>query len=202
MPIPPTKHGLNAMEVLSAMQKAIRRSNEVDAMRFAVELIHTSPEFCSMVCNRLVIIAHEDVDSLQAPWVVPYVQSTVDRVLPLYRKRRENPGGARMLVGNCIMLMCRAPKSRRADHFQAAIGLASLLEGYAPRIPDYALDKHTAAGKRMRRGLDHFRKVGTTLMSRDGEIYAEDEYADEAYRLWALKKTTSSVGQHKLFGDE
>lgn len=183
----PTKHGLNALECLSALQKSIRRSDELSAMRFAVELMHTSKPYCTMVCNRLVIIAHEDIDSLAAPWVVPYVQSTVALVPGLYMKRPDNPGAARMLIGNCIMLMCRAPKSRRADHFQAAVGLAELLEGYAPDVPDHALDKHTAQGRRKRRGLRHFREEGTLLVNHDGEVVDEDEYADEAYRLWKLK---------------
>jgi hypothetical protein len=49
--IPATKNGLPAMACVSAMQKAIRRSMEREAMEFAVELMHTSKAFHSMVCN-------------------------------------------------------------------------------------------------------------------------------------------------------
>ena len=69
--IPDTKNGLPAMACVSAMQKAIRRGLEREAMEFAVELMHTSKAFHSMVCNRLEIICHEDLDTLAAPWVVP-----------------------------------------------------------------------------------------------------------------------------------
>jgi hypothetical protein len=34
------------------MQKAIRRSMEKEAMQFAVELMHTSKAFHSMVCEN------------------------------------------------------------------------------------------------------------------------------------------------------
>ena len=46
--IPPTKNKLPAMGCLSAMQKCIRRSLELDAMRFAVELHQTSKAFATM----------------------------------------------------------------------------------------------------------------------------------------------------------
>ena len=39
--IPTTIHGMNALTVVSAMQKAIRRGLEREAMEFAVELMHT-----------------------------------------------------------------------------------------------------------------------------------------------------------------
>lgn len=47
--IPDTKNDLNAMTCLSALQKAIRRGLEREAMEFAVELMHTSKAFHSMV---------------------------------------------------------------------------------------------------------------------------------------------------------
>ena len=64
--IPDTKNGLPAMACVSAMQKAIRRGLEREAMEFAVELMHTSKAFHSMVCNRLEVICHEDLDTLAA----------------------------------------------------------------------------------------------------------------------------------------
>jgi hypothetical protein len=50
--IPDTKNGLPAMASVSAMQKAIRRGMEKEAMQFAVELMHTSKAFHSMVCRK------------------------------------------------------------------------------------------------------------------------------------------------------
>ena len=53
---------------------------------------------------------------------------------------------------------------RQGCHFGAAIGLRSMLEDFAPEIPDYALDMHTLKGKAMGRGLDLFRKEGAKLI--------------------------------------
>jgi hypothetical protein len=90
-----------------------------------------------------------------------------------------------MALGNAIRLMCRARKSREGDHFAAAIGLRSMLEGFAPTVPDWAFDQHTQKAKRMGRGLDHFRKEGAKLVPppTDG-----DPYEAEAYRLWQIKQ--------------
>ncbi len=89
------------------------------------------------------------------------------------------------MVGNAIRMMARAPKSRAGCHFGAAIGLRSMLEDFAPEIPDYALDMHTMKGKAMGRGLDHFRQEGAKLVP---PPTGDDPYEDEAYRLWALKQ--------------
>jgi replication-associated recombination protein RarA len=180
--IPDTKNGVPAMACVSAMQKAIRRGMEREAMEFAVELMHTSKAFHSMVCNRLEVICHEDLDTLAAPSVVPFVATALAQSRDRYSK---SIGEARLMVGNCIRMMCRAPKSRAGCHFAAAIGLRSMLEDFAPTIPDYALDMHTMKGKAMGRGLDHFRKEGAKLVPEPTE---PDPYIEEAYRLWALRR--------------
>jgi hypothetical protein len=81
-------------------------------------------------------------------------------------------------------MMCRSPKSRAGCHFGAAIGLRSQLEGFAPEIPDWVNDQHTLAGKKLGRGLDHFRREGAKLVP---ELTEPDLYIEEAYRLWQIK---------------
>jgi replication-associated recombination protein RarA len=180
--IPDTKSGLPAMACVSAMQKSIRRGLEREAMEFAVELMHTSKAFHSMVCNRLEVICHEDLDASAAPHVFPFVAASLAASRERYGK---SIGEARLMVGNAISLMARAPKSRAGCHFGAAIGLRSSLEEFAPTIPDWANDQHTLAGKKLGRGLDHFRKEGAKLIP---EPTAPDPYIEEAYRLWQIKQ--------------
>ena len=88
------------------------------------------------------------------------------------------------MIGNAIRVMCRSPKSRAGCHFAAAIGLRSSLEHFAPTIPDWANDQHTLTGRKLGRGLDHFRKEGAKLIR---PPTGNDPYEDEAYRLWAIK---------------
>jgi hypothetical protein len=56
--------------------------------------------------------------------------------------------------------------------------------GFAPEIPDWANDQHTLAGKKLGRGLDHFRREGAKLVP---ELTEPDLYIEEAYRLWQIK---------------
>jgi hypothetical protein len=60
-----------------------------------------------------------------------------------------------------------------------------MLEDFVPTIPDWANDQHTLAGRRLGRGLDHFRKEGAKLVP---PPTGDDPYEDEAYRLWAIKQ--------------
>src|SRR3954469_21470995 len=136
--IPATKNGLPSMACVSAMQKCIRRGMEREAMEFAVELIDTSKGFHTMVCNRLEIISHEDIDTTADPTIVPFVKAACEQARTWYDEKK--PGKSRMPIGNVIRLMCRAKKSREGDHFHIAVGLSSMIEGFVPTIPDWALD--------------------------------------------------------------
>src|SRR5262245_43816878 len=113
--IPPTKHGLSAFGCISAMQKCIRRGMEREAMEFAVEMMHTSKAFATMVANRLEIISHEDIDTGADPGIVPFVRTACDQARAWYDP--DKLGKSRMAIGNAIRLMARAKKSREGDHF-------------------------------------------------------------------------------------
>lgn len=97
------------------------------------------------------IISHEDIDTQADPAIVPFVATAVAQAMRWYDA--EKLGASRLAIGNAIRLMCRARKSREGDHFAAAVGLRSTLEGYAPTIPDWANDQHTLACRKLRRGL-------------------------------------------------
>jgi len=179
--IPKTLHGLPSMQVLSAMQKCIRRGMENEAMEFASELVHTSKAFTTMVANRLQVISHEDIDTSASPWIVPFVATSCQQAREWYD--HETIGKTRMAIGNAVRMMARAKKSREGDHFHIAIGLANLLENKVPDIPDWAKDMHTIDGRRMGRGIDHFRAESTKL----NPPVEKDDYEDEAYRLLKIK---------------
>jgi hypothetical protein len=126
------------------------------------------------------------LDTLAAPHVFPFVAASLAASRERYSK---SIGEARLMIGSAIRMMARAPKSRAGCHFGAAIGLRSMLEDFAPTIPDYALVTHTMKGKAMGRGLDHFRKEGAKLVPPPTE---PDAYEHEAYRLWAIKQQRKS----------
>ncbi len=183
--IPPSKNGLPAMALISTMQKAVRRNMPDLAMQCAVELMHTSKGFNTMVTNRLELIAHEDIDTAASPHIVPFVRASMEQAREWWND--ENPGKSRMAVGNAIRMMCAAPKSRIGDHFQAAIGLANLFDLEKPEIPDWANDGHTLKGKAMGRGVEFFRDESTKLVP--PQAGGKDAYEDRAYAMWEIKAT-------------
>jgi replication-associated recombination protein RarA len=179
--IPQTQNDLPAMACVSAMQKCIRRNMEREAMEFACELIHTSKGFFTMVCNRLEIISHEDIDTQAAPHVVPFVATCVEQAKRMYDPAKI--GKSRMFIGNAIRMMARSPKSREGDHFAIAIGFASEIGGVVPTIPDWAFDHHTMKGKQMGRSLKFFREEATKLVPQPHP----DAYQDDAYKWMEIK---------------
>ena len=56
-----TRNGLNGDEVISALQKSIRRGKERDACEFAYEMYITSPQFEEKLWRRLLAISVEDI---------------------------------------------------------------------------------------------------------------------------------------------
>jgi len=180
--IPKTIHGMSPHDCISSLQKFIRRGLEREAMEMACEMGHTSKAFGTWLTNRLEIISHEDI-GLACPNIITLVHTCCEQAREWYNP--DKLGQWRMAVGTAIRAMCRAPKSREGDHFQAAVGLRSQLEGYTPEVPDWTCDQHTARGKALGRGLDYFRTESTKLVpAPDGK----DPYEDEAYRLWELKR--------------
>lgn len=163
MAVPLTRNGLNSFEVISALQKAIRRGQEEEAMHLALEMSMTSKAFHTRMLNRLFVIAHEDI-GLASVGSLTFAMSTLTeiRAVGYEGPEPEKIGKWVLALGNVIRALCRAQKSREGDWF-AIIAVQNVAAGNAPKIPDYALDKHTHRGRAMGRGLDHFLDEGRTL---------------------------------------
>lgn len=162
-------------EVISALQKDIRRGNEEQAMFWSLEMI---PRFEAYLWQRLCVIVNEDIGTAN-----PTLLLLVPRQRELFMEFREagKDGSARLVLANTILLMCRSPKSREADHFQCVVNQGRLQGRPMPSsVPDYALDKHTRRGKNMRRGVDHWLDEGCVL----NPPAAPDQYAKRARELW------------------
>jgi len=157
-------------EVASALQKEIRRGHEQDALYWATELDLAG--YGGYVWKRLRIIASEDVgpaDSNVAVQIRVLYENWVEQ-----RKADKDEAvslNAAIFLVHAVILLARAAKSRIVDH-----ALMVMFEGdRAPvEIPDYALDKHTARGRKMGRGHDHFFDVAAQL---NNQAKLADPYA-------------------------
>lgn len=186
--MPRTKGNHGVFQVVSSLQKYIRRGEELQAMKAALELADTSKAYCTMCLNRLQIISHEDI-GLANPMAIVLVKTICEQITDRYDPVKST--GWRVMLANVVLFLCRSKKSREADHFNAVARFGD--EKFA--IPDYALDKHTTEGKKMGRGLKHFREVGAVLIPKPDK---KDKYEDEAYRLWArLEKSEKGLFQNE-----
>lgn len=169
------RNGYAFGEVASALQKAVRRGNETDALYWAVELDISG--YSEYLWKRLRIMSSEDV-GLAEPMMPATVRALYESWLELHRKKDD---GERLFLIHAVLLLVRARKSRLVDNCLIA-SYGNHLAG--KEIPDYALDKHTLRGKSMGRGFDHFLEVGAHLENHT-PLKGEQEYGEEARRLLA-----------------
>ena len=79
-----TRHGLPADEIISALQKEIRRGQTENAALIAYEMASTSPELEMYLWKRLQVISVEDV-GLGDPHAVVLIRSLFEMVRDLDR---------------------------------------------------------------------------------------------------------------------
>ena len=149
-----TLQGFRFDEVFSALQKTIRRGEEREAMYWAIEL---EKDFAKHMWNRLEIIAHEDIGIADIQ-CLQFVRMCKEQYFEI---RTRSSGSTRLILSNAILAMARAKKCRLADEFNIVSYRSN--PGYA--IPDVAKDKHTSAGRRMGRGVDHFLEEGVIIVN-------------------------------------
>lgn len=153
-----TRHGFAADEVISALQKEIRRGNTENAALLAYEMATTSPEMEAYLWYRLLVISVEDVGwgDLQAPVLV----YTLHEIKQSFNRS----AGERLLFAvHAVRYLCACPKDRSSDEMTIWIKREVESDRLLPTIPDYALDMHTARGSEMGRGLRHFLEKGAKL---------------------------------------
>ena len=145
-----TRNGFSADEVISALQKSIRRGKVEEACEFAYELYIPSPLLLEKLWRRLITISVEDIGfgNLNAN---TYVVS-------LNESRKNFPyddGDQPLYFIHAIRILCSSEKDRSSDLLKNII-VKSFAMGKVPTIPDIALDKHTKRGQAMGRGSKHF----------------------------------------------
>ncbi|MGE5139967.1 MAG: hypothetical protein ACM3JD_10915 [Rudaea sp.] len=168
-----TLHDLPAEEVISALQKEIRRGITENAVLLAYEMLTTSAELEAKLWQRLLVIAVEDIGwgDLNAPVIVN----------TLY-EMHSNPGlieGDRFLFAvHATRYLCACRKDRSSSELLSWIKI-KVQEGVLPEVPDYAVDMHTSRGRAMGRGKKHFLEEGAV-------VHPELEGRETKYREYLL----------------
>ncbi|MCO8294354.1 AAA family ATPase [Tetragenococcus halophilus] len=145
-----TRNNLAGDEVISALQKNIRRGNEKEACEFAYEMYITSPQFEEKMWRRLLAISVEDIGMGN-----PNAAIMINSLNQMRQTFQYNEADRAMFFIHAIRFLCESEKDRSSDLLKNIV-IKSFAMGYVPEIPDFALDKHTTRGKEMGRGSEQF----------------------------------------------
>ncbi|MBO4392784.1 MAG: hypothetical protein J5800_00420 [Spirochaetales bacterium] len=175
-----TIHGANADEVISTLQKEIRRGHEENAVIMAYEMLKTSEELEDYLWKRLKAICVEDIGfgDTQAPILI----NALDQM------RHSFPRGAEgvLYAIHAVRYLANCKKDRSDDEMIDYLDKGFEEGTLKIEIPDYAYDMHTLKGQKMKRGYEHFDKVAA-------QIYPEYEgrnkkYYNEIMKIYKYKE--------------
>lgn len=176
-----TAHDLPADEVISALQKEIRRGRTENAVLLAYEMIVTSPDLEQKLWDRLSVISVEDVGFGDAH--APLVIDALERMATRFPR---GSGDRDLFAIHAVRYLSLTFKDRSTDEMYNWMRLSVERTGLRPAIPDYAIDMHTARGRAAGRGLRHFLEEGA-------QVHPELPQRESRYRtrlLDILKEVT------------
>lgn len=128
-------HGIPVDDLVSVLQKEIRRSHVDNAVLAAYEMYTTSPDVAQHLWRRLRIIAVEDIGT-----GLPLAPVLIE---VLHRNFEAAPGGDWMMACHAVRVLASAAKDRTAaEHAEwvaAQVGRGEVLV----QVPDYAHCVHT-----------------------------------------------------------
>ena len=170
-----TEHGFPADEVISALQKCLRRGMLDNVLLLGWEKYLTGPEMEEMLWSRLCVVAVEDIGlgNPQAPILV--------ETLYQQHQRYQRPSGDRFLfAAHAIRVLASSSKDRTSDDMVNWAKQIMALGERLPEIPDVALDMHTGRGQQMGRDYRFFMEEASRVMP-------EINDKDQKYRDWIIK---------------
>ena len=177
-----TKQGYKLDEVVSALQKEIRRGNELMANYWAFEMNESG--YWRYCFRRLQVIAGEDI-GLANPEALILVSSTYSSLLAQDKVKKIIQVDNNIL-GFISSYMARSKKSRYIDMLGGVL-LKKKEQGWKPEIPDYCKDGHTEAGRAMGRGDEHFFSEGSRIANKKW-VEGEEEITKLCLDLYGYKE--------------
>ncbi len=124
------KDGNEHYDLVSALQKSVRGSDENAALFYLARLLEAGDLLSP--CRRLMIMACEDI-GLAYPQAIPVVKACVDIALQVGLPEATLP------LSDAVVLLATAPKSNSA-HIAYEKAAADVRKGFGICVPDYLRD--------------------------------------------------------------
>lgn len=159
-----------ADQVISALQKEIRRGNFEDACFWGLELLESDELFIEKFWERILVISVEDTAE-------HIVVSIVTDLKNNYYDLKNSKKVDQTINGlKAIKILCDAKKDRIVNEIYDYLRFKRK-EGLKKEIPVYAIDKHTKLGKEQGKDYKHFlkiaAKINNTIENKDDKYYKE-----------------------------
>ena len=122
-----TKNGYAGDEVISALQKSIRRAKEEDACMFAYEMYISSPQLLEKMWRRLLTISVEDIGMGD-----PMAAVLVNNLYQMSKNFEYADGDQPMYFIHAIRYLCSCQKDRSSDLLKNII--SSTIHRYSKEI--------------------------------------------------------------------
>lgn len=179
-----TRNGLNGDEVISSLQKSIRRGLTEEACKFAYEMYITSPQMEDKLWRRLITITVEDIGmgDVNAAILINNLNSM--------RKEFDYADGDRPIFFiHAIRYLCDCQKDRSSDLLKNIV-IKGFAMGEVPEVPDFALDKHTVRGAEMGRDSFHFLNEASKVIP---QLPVDNDYKERYEEILNVYKPEDAV---------
>jgi hypothetical protein len=165
-----TKRGFPLDEVISSIQKTIRRGQADEALFWTYEAVTSG--YGAYVWRRLFIVSCEDV-GLADPTAAVVVNALYQQSQMLVAAQKAEPRQVdadgkpvapttiwpTLQILQAAWHLARCPKSREMAYAECTL-LIRMHRGQLLEVQDWAKDQHTSAGRAKGRGLVHFLQAG------------------------------------------
>jgi replication-associated recombination protein RarA len=171
-----TRNGYNGDEMISMLQKSIRRGLEDNALAAAYEMYITSPQFEDKLWRRLIAISVEDIG-----FGDPMAAVLINTCNQMRKEFPYNDGDRPMFFVHGIRYLCRCQKERSSS-LKTNLVVKRFSKGELPAVPEYALDMHTVKGRAMGRDEQHFLSEASRVIPRMDADFVKAAYEEyQAY---------------------
>lgn len=145
-----TRNGYAADEVVSSLQKLIRRNQPEEACEFAYELYITSPQAEAKMWSRLLTISVEDIGMGD-----PNAAGIINDLHNMSQKFMYGEPDRSLFMIHAIRYLCACEKDRSSDLLKNIV-TKNFAMGKLPEVPEFAIDKHTLRGQQLGKDSSHF----------------------------------------------
>ena len=168
-------------DLLSALQKSIRGSDENAALHYLARLLDSGDLISP--CRRILVCASEDI-GLASPMAVVVVKTCIDAAMQLGLPE------ARIPLAEAVILLCTAPKSNSANVAIDA-ALADVRKGKYGDVPPHLKDGHYGGANKLGRAIGY--KYPHDFGGWVEQQYLPDELRDRVYYHFGQNKTEQAA---------